>query len=106
MLRDTAIFDLQKRNVEVLQEQLRQVRDRFNVGEVTRTDVAQAESQSRGRSLAGADGQIELQDLGCDLPPGDRRRSGKLSPATPVDRFSPRDLSAAVGVARRRPIRR
>jgi outer membrane protein len=44
LLRDTAIFDLQRRNVEVLQEQLKQTRDRFNVGEVTRTDVAQAES--------------------------------------------------------------
>ena len=28
-----------------MQEQLRQTRDRFNVGEVTRTDVAQAESR-------------------------------------------------------------
>ena len=33
----------------MLQEQLRQTQDRFNVGEVTRTDVAQAEA-----SLAGA----------------------------------------------------
>jgi outer membrane protein len=40
VLLDGAILDLQRRNVEVLQEQLRQTRDRFNVGEVTRTDVA------------------------------------------------------------------
>src|SRR5262245_497275 len=45
LLRDAAILDLQRRNVEVLQEQLRQTRDRFNVGEVTRTDVAQSESR-------------------------------------------------------------
>ena len=51
LLRDSAILDLQRRNVEVLQEQLRQTRDRFNVGEVTRTDVAQAESSlAAGRS--------------------------------------------------------
>src|SRR5712671_1392285 len=51
LLRDGAILDLQRRNVEVLQEQLRQTRDRFNVGEVTRTDVAQAESRlAAGRS--------------------------------------------------------
>ena len=37
VLRDTAILDLQRRNVQVLQEQLKQARDRFNVGEVTRT---------------------------------------------------------------------
>ena len=45
LLRDTALLDLNKSNVVVLQEQLRQSRDRFNVGEVTRTDVAQSEAQ-------------------------------------------------------------
>src|SRR5947209_16306814 len=55
VLRDTAILDLQRRNVQVLQEQLKQARDRFNVGEVTRTDVAQAEArlaQSQSQVLA------------------------------------------------------
>ena len=51
LLRDQAILDLNRRNVEVLTEQLKQTRDRFNVGEVTRTDVAQAESRlAAGRS--------------------------------------------------------
>ncbi len=45
MLRDTAIVDVQRSNVRVLDETLRQTRDRFNVGEVTRTDVAQSEAQ-------------------------------------------------------------
>ena len=45
LIRDAAILQLQRSNVEVLQEQLRQTRDRFNVGEVTRTDVAQSESR-------------------------------------------------------------
>src|SRR5271154_7554356 len=49
VLQDTAILDLDRNNVEVLQEQLRETRDRFTVGEVTRTDVAQAEA-----SLASA----------------------------------------------------
>ncbi len=44
VLRDTAILDLDRNNVQVLQEQLRETRDRFTVGEVTRTDVAQAEA--------------------------------------------------------------
>ncbi len=57
LLRDSAILDLQRRNVEVLQEQLRQTRDRFNVGEVTRTDVAQSES-----SLAAGRSQVLLAE--------------------------------------------
>ncbi len=44
VLRDTAILNLRKNNITVLEEQLRQTRDRFEVGEVTRTDVAQAQS--------------------------------------------------------------
>src|SRR5258707_3291522 len=44
LLRDSALLELQRRNGEVLQQQLRHTRDRTNIGEVTRTDVAQAES--------------------------------------------------------------
>ncbi|MGI8527589.1 MAG: TolC family outer membrane protein [Pseudolabrys sp.] len=99
LLRDAAIFDLQKRNVEVLQEQLRQIRDRFNVGEVTRTDVAQSESRiAAGRSQVltaeanyKTSGAIYRQVIGND--------PGKLVPATPVDRFSPGGLAAAIASA-------
>src|SRR5437870_9345812 len=44
-LRDSAIVEVQKSNVRVLEQTLKQTRDRFNVGEVTRTDVAQSEAQ-------------------------------------------------------------
>src|SRR6202007_1859448 len=51
VLLDGAILDLQRRNVEVLQEQLRQTRDRFNVRQWPRAEVAQAESSlAAGRS--------------------------------------------------------
>jgi outer membrane protein len=99
LLRDSAIFDLQKRNVEVLQEQLRQTRDRFNVGEVTRTDVAQAESSvASGRSQVltaeanyKASGATYRQVIGSN--------PGKLTPGSPVDRFSPQSLGVAVDFA-------
>ena len=76
LLRDQAILDLNRRNVEVLTEQLKQTRDRFNVGEVTRTDVAQAESRlAAGRSqLLGA--QSNFVTSRGQLPPRHRRRSG------------------------------
>ena len=99
LLRDTAILDLQRRNVEVLQEQLRQTRDRFNVGEVTRTDVAQSESRlAAGRSQVlsaeatyKASAATYRQVIGVD--------PGKLTAGTPVDRFSPPNLPSAVGLA-------
>jgi outer membrane protein len=45
VMRDQAVVSLRQTNVDVLTEQLKQTKDRFNVGEVTRTDVAQAEAR-------------------------------------------------------------
>src|SRR3984957_19429127 len=44
-LRDSAIVEVQRSNTRVLEQTLKQTKDRFNVGEVTRTDVAQSEAQ-------------------------------------------------------------
>jgi outer membrane protein len=96
LLRDEAILELNRRNVEVLTEQLKQTRDRFNVGEVTRTDVAQAESRlAAGRSsLLGAQSNYVTSV-------GNYRRvigvaPGRLAPGTPVDRFSPPTINGAI----------
>jgi TolC family type I secretion outer membrane protein len=45
VFRDQAVVELTSNNERVLQRQLDATRDRFRVGEVTRTDVAQAESR-------------------------------------------------------------
>ena len=45
VIRDRRILALRERNVVVLREQLRAAEERFNVGEVTRTDVAQARAR-------------------------------------------------------------
>jgi outer membrane protein len=96
LLRDSAILDLNRRNVEVLTEQLKQTRDRFNVGEVTRTEVAQAASRlAAGRSaLLGAQSNYVTSQanyrrvIGVD--------PGRLAPGTPVDRLSPSTLARAI----------
>src|ERR1700736_5381118 len=51
-LRDAAIVEVQQSNVRVLEQTLKQTKDRFNVGEVTRTDVAQSEAQLAAASSA------------------------------------------------------
>ncbi len=103
LLRDGAILELQRSNVNVLEVTLRQTRDRFNAGEVTRTDVAQAEARlSTGRSqLATAESNFissratYLQVIGVPAP-------ARLAPAAPVDRFSPRTLQGAIARGRAR----
>jgi outer membrane protein len=98
VLRDTAILDLQRRNVQVLQEQLKQTRDRFNVGEVTRTDVAQSESR-----LAASQSQVLAAEANLKSSQATYRRvvgadPVNLRPGMPVDRLSPNTLLAAVDV--------
>ncbi len=56
----SAILDLSRKNLDVLGEQLKAAQTRFQVGEVTRTDVAQSEarlSDSKSRVIA-AEGQL------------------------------------------------
>lgn len=45
VIRDRTIVALRRKNVAVLSEQLRASKARFNVGEITRTDVAQARAR-------------------------------------------------------------
>ena len=96
LIRDQAILDLNRRNVEVLTEQLKQTRDRFNVGEVTRTDVAQAES----RLAAGRSALLQAQSNYVTSQANYRRvigvDPGRLSPGTPVDRLSPATVQRAI----------
>jgi outer membrane protein len=60
--RDIQVVNVRESNVRVVTQQLRAARDRFEVGEDTRTDVAQAEARlAEARSaLAAARGQLEI----------------------------------------------
>jgi outer membrane protein len=96
VLRDTAILDLRRRNVEVIEEQLRATRDRFNVGEVTRTDVAQAEAR-----LALAQSEMSGAQAVLSASRASFRRvvgiePGRLTAARSAERFLPKDLPSAI----------
>lgn len=99
VLRDIAILDIRRKNVLFLEEQVRAANERFNVGENTRTDVAQARArlaQARAAvSLAEANLQVSRatyrQIIGHD-PNG-------LSEAFPYGRLVPANIGAAVSLA-------
>jgi outer membrane protein len=57
VIQDQQLLALDINNEQVLAEQLRATNDRFRVGEITRTDVAQAEA-----ALAGASAQREIAE--------------------------------------------
>ncbi len=60
VVRDVAVLDLNRNNEKVLQAQLEATQARFEVGELTRTDVAQAQSRLQGAIAARiqAEGQL------------------------------------------------
>ncbi|CAN5273016.1 TolC family outer membrane protein [soil metagenome] len=95
-LRDSAIVEVQKSNVRVLEQTLKQTRDRFNVGEVTRTDVAQSEAQ-----LAAGKTQLLTAESNLTTTRANFRRiigndPANLAAGSPVDRFLPTTLTAAI----------
>ena len=61
VIRDRETVKIRENSVGLLEEQVRASRDRFEVGEVTRTDVAQSEARLEGSkaALAGAEAQLE-----------------------------------------------
>ena len=74
-LRDSATLEVQRSNVRVLEQTLKQTRDRFNVGEVTRTDVAQSEAQLAAGKTPGPDCRIKSHDDARELSPDHRQRA-------------------------------
>jgi len=58
--RDTEVVNIRRNNVEVLSQQLQAARDRFEVGEVTRTDVSQAEARMSGAQAEFSAAQAQL----------------------------------------------
>jgi outer membrane protein len=99
LLRDTAILDLQRRNKEVLEEQLRQTRLRMQSGNVTATDVSQAEARLNvaRTQVFGAEANyagsraLYREVIGLD--------AGKLVPASTIDRFAPAKIADAIARA-------
>ncbi len=77
VVRDTAIVRLRENDVSVLTEQLKATKDRFDVGEVTRTDVAQAEARRSEAlaTLAAAQANLKTSRAAYEQiighPPGD-----------------------------------
>jgi outer membrane protein len=101
VLRDTALLNLQRNNIEVLTVQLNQTQDRFRVGEVTRTDVALSESRlakARSDSFV-AEANLKNSIATYQQVVGDAPK--KLAPAKPVEHLLPKSRDIAIGISLR-----
>jgi outer membrane protein len=99
VIRDRQVAALTEQNLQFLTEQARAARSRFEVGEGTRTDVAQADASratavaqlSAARATALASAATYHQIVG-DEP-------GKLKAASPLGKLLPGNLDSALAVA-------
>ncbi|MEF3367688.1 TolC family outer membrane protein [Methylocystis sp. 9N] len=99
VLRDTAVLSLRKNNIAVLDEQLKQTRDRFQVGEVTRTDVAQAEAsvaQARSEFYAA---QAQLKTSVANYRQIIGNEPQRLEPGRSLEPLLPKTLNEAIEIA-------
>jgi outer membrane protein len=98
-LRDFAILEVQRSNTRVLEQTLRQTRDRYVAGLVTTTDVAQSEAQL----AAGRTQELAAEATLTTTRANFRRIIGnepeQLAPASPVDRYVPETLQGAIALS-------
>ena len=99
VLRDTALLRLQDNNTEVVTQQLKQTRDRFQVGEVTRTDVAQSEAALALSNANSFTARSNLQNSLAVYRQLIGEQPKNLSPARPLDSLVPKTLNDAVGIS-------
>jgi outer membrane protein len=101
VLRDTAILGLDNNNVDVLQEQLRQTNDRFTVGEVTRTDVAQAQSSLAGAQATAIGAKTTLQASIANYRQTVGSDPTNLAPVRPITKPLPKTIAEAIAISQR-----
>jgi outer membrane protein len=96
VIRDAAIVQLQQQNVQALNEQLRATNDRFQVGELTRTDVAQAQARLRAAESALSGAQANLNASRANYRRAIGTEAGNLRAPRPYDRLKLASLDAAI----------
>ncbi len=96
VLQNAALLELSKQNLQAFQEELRATNDRFAVGEVTRTDVAQAQASVASAESQLADAEANLNTARAVFYQVIGLQPVKLSPGKPIDNLLPRTQDLAI----------
>ncbi|MEO3385571.1 TolC family outer membrane protein [Mesorhizobium sp. CAU 1741] len=99
VIRDRQIATFRERNLEFLGEQVRAANSRFEVGEGTRTDVAQAQAQQAAAQaeLSAARAQVQASEANYQLYIGDQ--PGRLEGGRSVSHLLPNSIATAISIA-------
>jgi len=96
--RDSANLEVQQNNFRVLERMLQDTNQRFSVGQITSTDVAQAEAQ-----LAAGEASLHAAESTLATTRANYRRiigndAANLAPASAVERLAPPTLAGAIAL--------
>jgi outer membrane protein len=99
VIRDRQIAVLTEQNLQFLTEQARAARSRFEVGEGTRTDVAQADASRSAAiaQLATARAQAQASEATYRQVVGDN--PGRLQAGQPLAKMLPNNMDQAIAIA-------
>lgn len=99
VIRDRQIAVLTEQNLSFLTEQSRAARSRFEVGEGTRTDVAQADASRSAAvaQLSAARAQAQVSEATYRQVVGDA--PGKLSAGKALSKMLPKNIDSAIAIA-------
>ncbi len=100
VLRDEAIVKLQKNNEKLLKKELDETRERFNVGEVTTTDVSQAEASyaSAQSQRISAEGNLEASKAVYEQVIGEAPKN--IVDPKEIEKMFPTSLESALEYAK------
>ncbi len=96
VLRDQALLELRRTNVRFLQEQLKAAQDRFEVGETTRTDVAQTRARLSGAQAAVSLAEANLKASQAVYRQVIGKEPGRLARGYSFKRLLPGSLAKAL----------
>ena len=97
--RDQESLRIQTENVAVLQRQLEESKARFEVGELTRTDVAQSEARLAASIALRQSAQAQLAVSRANYTAVVGQAPGELSPPPSLDPLIPESIDGALDIA-------
>lgn len=98
VLRDQAALDIREKNLAAISSQLAEIRARRRAGEITRTDVAQAEAQLAAEEVNHASAENQLRSSKIAYASVVGRNPGVLEPPPPLPNL-PRSVAQAWEIA-------
>ena len=98
VMQTKALLELQKNQEQVLERHYKSYQKRFSVGELTKTDVAQAEARLKGATAARIDAEGKLETAIATYVSLVGEKPSKKITINDLDKYLPKDLDTTINL--------